>query len=82
MHEILNDPVDVTVDFVDHRVRPRQVRWGNRVYDMTTVNLVHGAREGTTRVFYFSVSDKSNFMKLQLNTETLQWKLIELYTDG
>ena len=48
---------------------------------MQNVNLVHGAREGDKRIFYFSISDQTNFMKLRLDTETLEWRLVELYTD-
>lgn len=81
MHQFLNDPVEVTVDFFGRRVRPREVRWGNNSYPVPRVNLVHGAREGVKRIFYFSVSDNTNFMKLRFDTETLEWRLVELYTD-
>lgn len=81
MHEILNDPIDVTVDFVGNRVRPRRVRWGKHVYPMKKVNLVHGAREGKKQIFYFSVSDSANFMKLRFDTETMEWRLVEIYTE-
>ncbi|MFA6522735.1 MAG: hypothetical protein WCT24_04050 [Patescibacteria group bacterium] len=81
MHEILNDPIDVVVQFLQNRVRPTHVRWGQRVYDLKQVNLVHGAREGRKQIFYFSVSDSANFMKLRLDTETLEWRLVELYSD-
>ncbi len=79
MHEFMNDPVDVSVDFSGHKVKPKQVRWGTRTYDIATVNLVHGAREGQKRIYYFSVSDAANFMKLRLDTETLEWRLVEVY---
>ena len=82
MHQLLNDPVDVLVAFNGRRVKPCRVRWDNREYNMQTVNLVHGAKEGSKRIYYFSVSDASNFMKLRLDTETLEWRLVELYTDG
>lgn len=81
MYQLLNDPIDVLVDFSDKRARPRRVRWDNRIYDMQTVNLIHAAHEGTKRIFYFSVSDTNNFMKLRLDTETLEWRLVEIYTD-
>lgn len=81
MHQLLNDPVEVTVDFFGRRVRPKEVRWGNHRYPTPRVNLVHGAREGIKRIFYFSVSDDNNFMKLRFDTETLEWRLVELYTD-
>ncbi len=82
MHQLLNDPIDVTVEFSNNKAHPKQVRWDNHVYEMKTVNLVHGAREGRKQIFYFSVSDSANFMKLRLDTETLEWRLVELYTDG
>ncbi|MDP2631139.1 MAG: hypothetical protein Q8P30_00010 [Candidatus Uhrbacteria bacterium] len=81
MHELLNDPIDVNVDFTGKRVRPKRVFWDNRAYNITTVNLVHSAHEGTKRIFYFSVSDSCNFMKLRLDPEILEWRLVELYTD-
>lgn len=81
MHEYLNDPVEVTVDFAGQRVRPREVRWDHRAYPIVHVNLVHGANEGTKRVYYFSVSDQTNFMKLRFDTETLSWRLVEVYSD-
>jgi hypothetical protein len=81
MHQLLNDPIDVTVEFHGKRVHPKLVRWGRHDYEMKSVNLIHGAKEGTRRIFYFSVSDNSNFMKLRLDTETLEWRLVEIYTD-
>jgi hypothetical protein len=80
MHEFLNDPIDVAVDFSGLKVRPQKVRWGSKTYDIQKTNLVHGAREGQKRIFYFSVSDSANFMKLRLDTETLEWRLVEVYS--
>jgi len=80
MHEYLNDPVDVDVAFAGRKVRPSMVRWGKREYSISKINLVHGAREGAKRIFYFSVSNAANFMKLRLDTETLEWRLVEVYS--
>jgi len=82
MHEYLNDPIDVTVSFQDNRVLPRTMRWNQRDYDIETVNLVHSAREGQKRIFFFSVSDTANYFKLKLDPTELEWRLVELYTDG
>jgi len=82
MHEMLNDPIDVTVAFKDNRVFPRTMRWNERDYKIETVNLVHTAREGQKRIFYFSVSDTTNYFKLKLDPEMREWRLVELYTDG
>jgi len=82
MHEILNDPVDVHVTFAENRVIPRAIRWNQKDYKIETVNLVHTAKEGHKRVFYFSVSDLTNYFKLKLDPEHLEWRLVELYTNG
>ncbi len=82
MHEILNDPVDVIVSFSENRVIPKRLRWNKKNYEVKRVNLVHSAREGTKRIFYFSVSDLTNYFKLRLDTDLLEWRLIELYADG
>ena len=82
MHELLNDPVDVVASFKNNRVFPRAMCWNQKNYKIDTVNLVHTAREGHKRVFYFSVSDLSNYFKLKLDPESLEWRLVELYSDG
>ncbi|PIQ67715.1 hypothetical protein COY25_02795 [Candidatus Uhrbacteria bacterium CG_4_10_14_0_2_um_filter_41_7] len=82
MHQLLNEPIEVLVEFKGKHVKPRRIRWGNNIYDMNAFNLVHGVLEGTKQVFYFSVSDATNFMKLRFETESLEWRLVELYTDG
>ena len=82
MHELLNDPIDVQVTFKENRVLPRLMRWNQRDYKIETINLVHTAREGHKRVFYFSVSDLTNYFKLKLDPEHLEWRLVELYTNG
>lgn len=82
MHQLLNEPIEVLVEFKGKRVKPRRIRWSNNIYDISTVNLVHSVQEGTKKVFYFSVSDATNFMKLRFETESLEWRLVELYTDG
>ncbi len=81
MHQILNDPIDVSVKFIGKSVMPSNIHWDNRLYKMKTLNLVHEVREGERKIFYFSVSDNMNFMKLRLDTETLEWRLVEIYTD-
>lgn len=82
MHEIIDEPIDVLVSFSHNRVIPKQMHWNNRDYTIEQVNLVHTAREGTKRVFYFSVSDLHNYFKLKLDPEYLEWKLVELYSEG
>lgn len=82
MHEFVHEPIDVVVSFCQNRVIPKRMRWNNREYEIDRVNLIHTAREGQKRVFYFSVSDKTNYFKLKLDPEYLKWHLVELYADG
>lgn len=82
MHQLLHDPIDVIVAFTDNRVLPKRMRWNARDYTINHVNLVHTAKKGYKRVFYFSVSDATNYFKLKLDPEFLEWHLVELYTDG
>jgi ribosomal protein L24E len=72
----------VLVAFHENRVVPKRMRWNSREYEIRSVNLVHTAREGAKRVFYFSVSDLTNYFKLKLDPEFLEWQLVETYTDG
>ncbi len=82
MHEIIHDSVDVLATFADRHVRPLHMRWNNRNYSIKQVNLVHTAREGQKKIFYFSVSDIANYFKLRLDSETLEWHLVEVYANG
>jgi len=80
-HEIIDEPVDMVVTFRDNRVIPKRMRWNMREYEIRSVNLVHTAREGAKRIFYFSVSDLTNSFKLRLDPEFLEWRLVETYSD-
>lgn len=82
MHTFIHDPIDVTVSFSQNKILPKLMRWNERDYKIETVNLVHTTKEGNKRVFYFSVSDLTNYFKLKLDPEYLEWYLVELYTDG
>lgn len=81
MNTAVDDRIDVVVSFEGNRVIPRRLRWNRRDYDIARVNLVHMAREGEKRVFYFSVSDFANYFKLRFDAETLEWRLVEIYAD-
>lgn len=82
MYELINEPIDVLVNFAGKRVAPQVFKWNGREYKIKQVNLIHHAREGTKRIFYFSVSDLTNYFKLRFDPEFMEWELVELYTDG
>jgi len=82
MYEIINDPIDVSVTFVGKRVAPKVFKWNGKNYPIKQVNMIHHAKEGTKRIFYFSVSDMTNYFKLRFDPEFMEWRIVELYTDG
>ncbi len=79
--EYINEPVEVRVDFCSRRVLPRAMSWNNRLYTVKSINMIHSTRNGASKLFFFSVSDNVNYFKLQLNTESLEWRLIEMCSD-
>lgn len=82
MYENINEPVEVFVGFFKKKVRPLVFRWRNHKYTINKVNLVHVSYEGKDKIYYFSVTDNANYFKLRFNTESLDWKLMELYYNG
>lgn len=81
VYQKINEKVDVLVDFAGHKIRPLVFKWGGRDYQVKNVNLVHMAREGREKIYYFSVSDEANYFKLKYNTESLEWLLEETYAN-
>ncbi|MDD4995384.1 MAG: hypothetical protein PHW53_02910 [Patescibacteria group bacterium] len=82
MYDLVDEPVDVLVAFRNNRAMPWLMKWNGKKYDIKQVNLIHSVREGSKKIFYFSVSDPLNYFKLKFDTETLEWRLVEIYTDG
>lgn len=80
MSEIIEEQVSVNLLFnhLKRTVVPTALYWHGRRYTITKVGLHHLLREGRTLVHVFSVTDGVNFFKLQLDTETLGWKLLEV----
>ena len=79
--ECVNEPVEVRVDFLGPHVLPRAMYWNRRLYPIKNVNMVHSTQEGATKLFFFSVSDQINYFKLRFNTDSLEWRLIEMYAE-
>ena len=74
----------VSVDLLSNHVKkcayPWILKWRGVMYRITKVGFHHTVREGKTLIHVFSVTDGTTFFKLQLDTETLQWKLLEVDT--
>jgi len=80
MPEPINEPVSVALwsNHASRKTMPYSVYWRGRRYVITTIGLHHTYREGRTLVHMFSVTDGITFFKLALNSETLDWRLIEV----
>lgn len=82
MHEITNEPISIIVHFDQNKVLPLYFKWRNRRYKIDRLNLVHKKRDGKDTIYYFNVTDKTNYFKLSFSTKDLGWKMEELYYDG
>jgi len=80
MTQLINESVsvDLLTNHIKRRVYPWIVRWQGRMYRITQVGLHYTIREGRTLFHIFSVTDGTTFFKLQFDTETLGWKLLEV----
>lgn len=63
---------------VGFNVYPKWVKWKNRIHKIEKLGLHHTYREGKTLYHVFSVATKTSFMRLILDTETLNWKLTNI----
>ena len=72
--------IDVIATFTGDGIFPRIIKWGQHRYKILEVNLVHAIKDGSVRIYFFSVSDRTNFWKLGFNTETLKWWIEDSYS--
>lgn len=82
MHEFINEPINILVNFGNNKVMPLFFKWRNKKYKIEKLNLVHKKRDGKYMMYYFNVSDKANYFKLSFATKDLNWRIEELYTEG
>ena len=74
------ESIDVIATFTPEGIFPRIIKWGNNRYKILKVNLVHAIKDGSVRIYFFSVSDGANAWKLGFNTETLKWWVEDSYS--
>jgi hypothetical protein len=77
----INESVDVITVFKKNQFYPAILKWKNKVYKIKNVNMVHRSAQGQDLVHYFSVSDDLHFFRLAFNTNNLQWRLEQVYSD-
>jgi len=80
MIQTIDAPISVTLAY-DHRKRvscPSKLLWEGREYTITKLGLHHTYRQGRTLMHVFSVSTKTMFFRLVLNTDTLSWRIDQI----
>lgn len=82
MHEVLNEPISILVNFNGEKVMPLIFKWRHKKYKVEKLNLVHKKKDGEHTIYYFNVTDKTNYFKLSFSTKDLTWKIEELYWEG
>jgi len=78
-YEYIHDSIDVWVQFEKQKPQIRAFAWKNKLYKITSLNLITKASNGTVPVHLFSVSNNKGAFKIRLDTDTLSWWLEEIY---
>ncbi len=80
MSEEINESVSVNLlsNHLKRTANPSLLYWRGRRYLITNIGLHHTTRDGRTLFHVFSVTDGVTFFKLIFNTDTLDWKLLEI----
>lgn len=85
MFEEVNEPVRVLAGFDRQagrvKVTPYLLDWRGQRYKLEIMGLHHPARRGKKYLHIFEFSSGSVKFQLELDTETLEWNLAEVYHD-
>jgi hypothetical protein len=71
-------------EVIDEKVKvgmsdsPKWVKWKGRIHEIDKIGLHYTFREGRVLYHMFSVSTNTLAMKLRFDTETLDWRLMEV----
>lgn len=84
MREECDDIVSVLASFAPGprstmRVTPHLLKWKGRRYRLGTMGLYHPEKRGTKRLHIFSFSSGETAFRVELDSETLEWRLREVY---
>jgi hypothetical protein len=84
MREKPNEMVEVLVSFRQGprdtvKVIPHLMNWQGQRYPLEKMGLYHPERRGTKRVHIFSFSSGPTAFRLELDPDTLQWLLVDVY---
>lgn len=81
MYETINQAVQVAALFKAGQAIPLKFMWNGREYPVRKVNLAYTKYEGRSKIYYFAVSDETNYFKLRFNSDDLGWTLVETYVE-
>ena len=84
MHEDCDELVSVLASFAPGprntvRVTPHLLKWKGKRYRLGTMGLYHPEKRGEKRLHIFSFSSGETAFRVELDSETLEWRLREVY---
>jgi len=62
-------------DSENGKAYPWRIKWRGRVYTVTEVGYHHTRESGSTLCHIFSVTTRSLFLRLKLDTSNLSWSV-------
>ena len=85
MREECDETVSVLASFAPGprgimRVTPHIMKWRGKRWRLDTMGLYHPEKRGTKRVHIFSFSADETAFRVELDPDTLQWKLTEVFS--
>jgi len=84
MREEHDDQVSVLASFAPGprntmRVTPHLMKWRGRRWRLETMGLYHPEKRGNKRMHIFSFSSGDTAFRVEMDPETLEWRLKEAY---
>ena len=84
MRETTHDLVEVLASFRSGprntiKVTPHVMNWRGKRYPLEKMGLYHPERRGVKSVHIFSFSSGPTAFRLELDPDTLQWLLVEVF---
>lgn len=84
MTESIQEPVAILASFNRGaggvvKVIPQAMQWRGRRYPVDTMGLYHPEKRGNKRLHIFSFSSGPTSFRLELDPETLEWTLAEVF---
>lgn len=81
MFQQINERIQVISKFADGKIMPLKFLWSGREFFVKKINLTYFHFEGRSKIYYFAVSDSVNYFKLQFDSNSLNWTLLESYVE-